>query len=74
MRRRAVASRLLGPVTAQTTGRDLYLGYAREGRSALWLRLPNEDDVSKALRVLADYDYLHARYYGFNKWEDFLVS
>jgi hypothetical protein len=74
MRRRAVASRLLGPATAQTTGRELYLGYAREGRSALWLRLPNEDDVSKALRVLADYDYLHARYYGFNKWEDFLVS
>ena len=74
MRRRSVASRLLGPVTAQTTGRDLYLGYAREGRSALWLRLPNEDDVSKALRVLADCDYVHARYYGFNKWEDFLVS
>ena len=74
MRRRSVATRLLGPVTAQTTGRDLYLGYAREGRSALWLRLPNEDDVSKALRVLADCDYVHARYYGFNKWEDFLVS
>jgi hypothetical protein len=74
MRRRSVASRLLGPVTAQTTGRDLYLGYAREGRGALWLRLPNEDDVPKALRVLADYDYLHARYYGFNKWEDLVVS
>ena len=74
MRRRGVASRLLGPVTDQTGGRDLYLGYAREGRSALWLRLLNEDAVSKALRVLADYDYVHARYYGFNKWEDFLVS
>jgi len=30
--------------------------------------------MSPKLRVLADYDYLHARYYGFNKWEDFLVS
>jgi hypothetical protein len=75
-RRRTVARRLLGPVTEEDelSGRELYLGHAREGRSALWLRLPNEDDVSKALRVLADYDYLHARYYGFNTMEDFVVS
>ena len=75
-RRRTVARRLFGPVTDEDelAGRELYLGYAREGRSALWLRLPNEEDVSKALRVLADYDYLHARYYGFNTTEDFVVS
>ena len=75
-RRRTVARRLLGPLTDEDelAGRELYLGYAREGRSALWLRLPNEEDVSKALRVLADYDYLHARYYGFNTTEDFVVS
>jgi hypothetical protein len=74
--RRTVARRLLGPVTDEdeVAGRELYLGYAREGRSALWLRLPNQEDVSKALRVLADYDYLHARYYGFNTWKDFIVS
>jgi hypothetical protein len=72
-RRRTVARRLLGPVTDEDelAGRELYLGYAREGRSALWLRLPNEEEVSKALRVLADYDYLHARYYGFTT-EDFV--
>lgn len=75
-RRRTVARRMLGPVTDEDelAGRELYLGYAREGRSALWLRLPNEEDVSKALRVLADYDYLHARYYGFNTTQDFVVS
>jgi hypothetical protein len=38
------------------------------------MRLPNEEDVSKALRVLANYDYLHARYYGSNTTEDFVVS
>jgi len=67
---------LFGPVTDEDelAGRELYLGYAREGRSALWLRLPDEEDVSKALRLLADYDYLHARYYGFNTTEDFVVS
>ena len=75
-RRRTVARRLFGPVTDEDelAGRELYLGYAREGRSALWLRLPNEEDVSKALRVLADHHYLHARYYGFNTTEDFVVS
>src|SRR4029453_1861136 len=75
-RRRTVARRFIGPVTDEDelAGRELYLGYAREGRSALWLRLPNEEDVSKALRVLANYDYLHARYYGFNTTEDFVVS
>ena len=75
-RRRTVARRLLGPFTDEDelAGRELYLGYAREGRSALWLRLPNEQDVSKALRVLADCDYLHARYYGSNTTEDFAVS
>lgn len=71
-----VARRLLSPVTDEDEirGRELYLGYARDYRSALWLRLPNEEDVSKALRVLADYDYLHARYYGFNTTQDFVVS
>jgi hypothetical protein len=75
-RRRTVARRLLGPVTDEDElgGRELYLGYAREGRSALWLRLPNKEDASKALRVLADYDYVHARYYGFNTEQDFVVS
>jgi hypothetical protein len=75
-RRRTVARRLFGPVTDENElrGRELYLGYAREGRSAVWLRLPNEEDISKALRLLADYDYLHARFYGFNTTEDFVIS
>ena len=73
MRRRTVVGRLLGPLRDDLEGRELYLGYAREGRGALWLRLPDEDDVSGALRVLADYDYLHARYYGFNGVVDIRV-
>ena len=35
---------------------------------------PNEGDVPKALRVLADFDYLHARYYGSDGQTDFNVS
>jgi hypothetical protein len=43
----------------------------REDRSALWLRLPDESHVSKALRVLANGNYVHTRYYGSGKQEDF---
>jgi hypothetical protein len=52
----------------------LYLGYAREDRSELWLRLPDEADVPKALRVLADHHYLHTRYYGSEQQTDFHLS
>jgi hypothetical protein len=38
------------------------------------LRLPDEADVPKALRVLADHDYLHTRYYGSEHQADFEVS
>jgi hypothetical protein len=38
------------------------------------LRIPNEAGVPKALRVLADHDYLHTRYYGIEKQTDFHIS
>jgi hypothetical protein len=60
--------------TADSGGRELYLGYAREDRCAMWVRIPDEDDVPKALRVLADYDYVHSRYYRSERQTDFNVS
>ena len=59
MGRRGVTSKVVGSVADDVEGRELYLGYAREDRCALWLRLTDEADVLKALRVLADYDHLH---------------
>lgn len=70
---RDLADRVVGAVTDDVEGRDLYLDYARENRSALWLRV-DEQQVAKALRVLADYDYLHTRYYGANEETDYHVS
>jgi hypothetical protein len=72
--RRNVTDKLVGSVTADSEGRELYLGYAREDRGAMWVRIPNENDVPKALRVLADHDYLHTRYYGSEGQADFNVS
>jgi hypothetical protein len=71
---RDLADKVVGAVTDDIEGRDLYLDYAREGRSALWIRIPDERLVPKALRVLADRDYLHARYYGVDTETDYHVS
>jgi hypothetical protein len=71
--RRNIMDKLAGSVIDDAEGRELYLGYAREDRSALWLRLPDETDVPKALRALADLNYVHTRYYGPEKQQDFRV-
>lgn len=72
--RRNMIDKVAGSVIDDAEGRELYLGYAHEDRSALWLRLPDETQVSKALRVLADVKYVHTRYYGFGKQEDVRVE
>ena len=71
--RRTTTDRVVGSVVADSEGRELYLGYAGEGRSALWLRVP-ESKVPKALRVLADRDYLHTRYYGVKTETDYHIA
>jgi hypothetical protein len=72
--RRSTADKVVGSVVDDSEGRELYLGYAREDRCAMWVRIPDEEDVSKALRVLADHEYVHARYYGSQQQNDFTVS
>jgi hypothetical protein len=72
--RRGVPSRIVGSVVDDVEGRALYLGYARDDRCAMWVRIPDEGDVPMALRVLADHDYLHARYYGSGQLTDYHMS
>lgn len=72
--RRSTVAKVVGAMMDDDAGRDLYLGYAKEGRSALWVRLPDKADVPKVLRVLADREYLHARYYGEDGVQDFHLS
>jgi hypothetical protein len=74
MGRRSAAGKAVGAFVDDAEGRELYLGYAREGRCAMWVRIPNADDVSRVLRVLADYDYAHVRYYGQDTQQDFHIS
>ena len=72
--RRTITDKVAGPAMDDAEGRELYLGYAREDRSAMWVRIPNEGEVPKALRVLADFNYLHTRYYGAETQTDFQLS
>ncbi len=72
--RRSTADKVVGSVVDDSEGRELYLGYAREDRCAMWVRIPDEEDVSKALRLLADHEYVHTRYYGTQQQTDFTVS
>ena len=73
--RRSVLTKLLSAIVAEDVeGRELYLDYAREDRCAMWVRILDEGRVPDALRVLADFDCLHARYYGHDEQHDFHIS
>jgi hypothetical protein len=73
--RRSVTTKLVAWIFAEDVeGRELYLAYAREDRCAMWVRILDDGRVAKALRVLADFDCLHARYYGHGEQHDFHIS
>jgi hypothetical protein len=72
--RRSAITRLAAAIVAEDVeGRELYLAYAREDRCAMWVRIIDENRVAKALRVLADFECLHARYYGHDEQHDFHI-
>ncbi|HKQ00813.1 MAG TPA: hypothetical protein VJ735_10830, partial [Actinomycetes bacterium] len=67
---RSLAQRVAGAVTDDPETIDLYFGYARAGRAALWVHVPNDDDADRAVRDLADHQVLHFRHYGHNSQQD----
>jgi hypothetical protein len=71
--RRNVTDKVVGSVVDDSEGREPYLDYARQGRCAMWVRIPDEEDVPRALRVLANHNYVHTRYYGSEQQADFKV-
>ena len=71
LEQRSVPGRVVGAITDDPETIELYYGYAREGRSALWVHVPEEGDAQRVLRCLADHDYLHIRHYGHGGQRDF---
>ena len=67
---RSLAQRVAGAVTDDPDTIEQYFGYARQGRSALWVHVPEEADANRAVRALADHRVLHFRHYGHGRQED----
>jgi hypothetical protein len=67
---RSLAQRVAGALTDDPDTIEQYFGYAREGCSALWVRVPDDADAERAVRVLADHQVLHFRHYGHGRQDD----
>jgi hypothetical protein len=71
---RSLAQRVAGAVTDDPATIELYFGYARQGRAALWVHVPDDADANRAVRSLADHQVLHIRHYGHDRQDDFHVG
>jgi hypothetical protein len=71
---RTLAQRVAGAITDDPATIELYFGYARAGRSALWVHVPNEADAKRAIRGLADHQVLHFRHYGHDRQDDLHIG
>jgi hypothetical protein len=67
---RSLAQRVAGAVTDDPDTIELYFGYARQGRAALWVHVPDDADANRAVRSLADHPVLHIRHYGHGSQRD----
>jgi len=71
---RSLAQRVAGAVTDDPATIEQYFGYARQGRSALWVHVPEEADAKRAVRGLADHQVLHFRHYGHDRQQDIHIG
>ena len=67
---RSLGQRVAGAVTDDPDTIEQYFGYARQGRSALWVHVPADADANRAVRALADHQVLHFRHYGHDRQDD----
>jgi hypothetical protein len=70
---RSTTRRVVGTLTDDQATIDLYFGYAREGRAALWVHVPEKHDASRAIRYLTDHHVLHYRYFSSTREDDIHV-
>ena len=67
---RSLTQRVVGALTDDPATIEAYFGYARQGRSALWVHVPEDADAKRAVRLLADHQVLHLRHYGHGSQQD----
>jgi hypothetical protein len=71
---RSLAQRVAGAVTDDPDTIELYFVYARAGRAALWVHVPDDVDADRAVRDLADHQVLHFRHYGHDSQQDLHIG
>ena len=71
---RSLAQRVAGAITDDPDTIELYFGYAREGRAALWVRVPDKANADRVVRGLADHQVLHFRHYGHGSQQDLHIG
>ena len=69
--RQNLPRRVVAAVADDTETLELYHGYARDGRAALWVHVTDDDEANRAIRGLADFPTLHLRHYGHHRQTDF---
>ena len=67
---RSLTQRVAGALTDDPETIEVYFGYARQGRSALWVHVPDDADAGRAVRCLADHQVLYLRHYGHGSQHD----
>jgi hypothetical protein len=65
--------RVVAALTADQETIDLYYGHARDGCSALWVHV-TDDDADRAIRSLAGCRWLHIRHYSDRRQSDFYLQ
>jgi hypothetical protein len=66
--------RVAAAVTDDQETLELYHGHARDGRSALWVHVADDDEANRAIRGLSGSRTLHIRHYGRHRQSDFYVQ
>jgi hypothetical protein len=71
---RSLTQKVAGAITDDPETIEQYFGSARQGRSALWVHVPDEADAKRAVRALADHQVLHFRHYGQDRQDDIHIG
>ena len=70
-RQPGIARSVVATLTDDQETIDLYYGHARDGRSALWVHVVDDDEANRAIRSLSGSAALHIRHYGHRRQSDF---
>ena len=73
-RQPGMARRVAAALTDDQETIDLYYGHARDGRSALWVHVVDDDEANRAIRGLSGSAALHIRHYGHRRQSDFYLQ